>query len=553
MKGAGFRLNNIALTHRVWAVMLVNMLAILLLMALSGWGLLQARTSLSSLHSERMAVAEHVRALVQSTYDTRQNILLGFQHDPDSPLYLIHDHPLSLHTNAAANSQQEWEAHWAALLTFQMDDIEANLIEQASNQQNHWADEANYAVDRLTASNFSPAVMERFLAAGRDHADTLLGTLVELQEYQAIKADEAVLAAEQRFQSILVAFALFVVFIMLPGAIFMLATLRRLSAGFRRAVQLSEAIAQGDLSRHDDDNARDEIGTLITQMQAMRGNLSSLIQRIVRGADMIADAATDVATGTQALSERTVQQAAALEETSAGSEELNATVHQNADNASQVNTMANDTAQLAEQGGQVTNRAVNTMEEIRTASEKIGEIVNLIDDIAFQTNILALNAAVEAARAGESGRGFAVVAGEVRALAQRSATAALEIKQVVTETVERIREGSDEVSHAGTSMTEIVDSFRRMTTLIGEIANASKEQAVGLQQINQAVNDMDGATQRNAALVDETLRTSGILQQQAAEFRALVSTFQLADTPQPVSQTALPPAPSSPALGLPSP
>ncbi len=527
-----FRFNDIALTRRVWAVMLVNILALLLLMAIAGWGLLQARTSLANLHEQRMAVSEHVRALIQSTYDTRQGILLGFQHDPDSALYEVHDHPVSLHIDAIKQSQQAWDNHWQSLQTHQADKNESTLIEQASAQQDRWSQEVDHAVKRMGASDFSPAVMEQFLAAGRDDADELLKTLVDLQSYQTVKADEAVSAAEQRFQSVLLVFGLFVLLIMLPGLALMVATLRRLSGGFRRAVALAQAIAQGDLSRTDRDDARDEIGTLITQMQTMRADLSSLIQRIVDGADMIADAATDVATGTQNLSERTVQQAAALEQTSAGSEELNATVHQNADNAGQVNTMAHETSDLAEQGGQVTNRAVQTMEDILNASEKIGEIVNLIDGIAFQTNILALNAAVEAARAGEAGKGFAVVAGEVQALAQRSASAALEIKQVVTETVERIREGSDEISHAGTSMTEVVDSFRRMTTLIGEIASASKEQALGLQQINEAVNHMDGATQRNAALVDDTLRTSGVLQQQAAEFRGLVSTFRLISQPE---------------------
>jgi len=308
--------------------------------------------------------------------------------------------------------------------------------------------------------------------------------------------------------------------------------MRRLSQGFHRAVHAAQAIAAGDLSKEDNDDARDEIGRLFSQMRQMRNNLNGLIRRVVSGADAVAMAADSMAVSMQDLSSRTEQQAAALEETSAGTEQLNATVHQNADNAMEVERMALSTSSLAERGGEVTNNAVDTMLRIREASEKIGEIVNIIDGIAFQTNILALNAAVEAARAGDAGKGFAVVAGEVRALAQRSAAAAQEIKHVIQSSVDGIRHGSEQVSEAGIAMSEIVESFRHMSSLIGEIAGASREQALGLQQINEAVNHMDSTTQRNASLVEETLRTSELLQQQASAFRSLVSAFQLADEPQ---------------------
>ena len=524
-----FRFNDLSLTRRVWAVMIVNGLAVLILMGAAGWGLLQARSSLATLHTERMIAAEHVSGLVQEFYDTRLHVLLGFQHDPGSPLYSLHGHDLRDHTAVLARNQQAWKQRFDTLQARSIDPREAEMLNTVSQRQDAWLRKAQEAVDRLHGADFSPASMQAFLVAGRTEGDALLDTLVTLQQYQSQMANQAVDAAERRFQASMIGFALILLLIIVPGVVLMLCTMKRLTRGFGRAVQAAQAIANGDLSRADHDPAHDEIGKLITQMRQMRDNLNELIRRIVVGADSIAHAANEVAAGTQDLSSRTEQQAAALEQTSAGTEELNSTVHQNADNASEVDRMAISTAQLAERGGQVTNNAVATMEAIRAASEKIGEIVNIIDGIAFQTNILALNAAVEAARAGEAGKGFAVVAGEVRALAQRSASAAQEIKQVIQESVDGIRKGSDEVSEAGVAMGEIVESFRHMTTLIGEIASASKEQAISLQQINEAVNHMDGATQRNAILVENTMRTSEQLRQQASTFRALVATFRLAD------------------------
>lgn len=525
------RFNDLSLTRRVWAVMIFNGAAMLFVMVASGWGLLQARASLASLHQERMSAAEHVSGLIREFYDVRLNILLGFQHDPNSELYSLHGHDLNTHTSVLAKNEAAWQQHRQALQQRTLDSREAQLLRTVEERQGAWLAKAQEAVNRLTASNFSPDSMQAFLVAGRSEGDAMLSSLVDLQRYQSEMADQAVADAELRFQGALAVYGAVLLFVILPGILLMICTMRRLSRGFDRAVYAAQAIAAGDLSKEDNDDARDEIGRLVSQMRQMRDNLNGLIRRIVSGADAVAKAADGMAAGMQDLSARTEQQAAALEETSAGTEQLNATVHQNADNAVEVERMAVSTSNLAEKGGAVTSNAVSTMVGIREASEKIGEIVNIIDGIAFQTNILALNAAVEAARAGDAGKGFAVVAGEVRALAQRSAAAAQEIKQVIQASVDGIRHGSEQVSEAGVAMGEIVDSFRRMSALIGEIAGASKEQALGLQQINEAVNHMDSTTQRNALLVEETLRTSEMLQQQASVFRSLVTTFRLAGEP----------------------
>ncbi|NLC34918.1 MAG: HAMP domain-containing protein [Alcaligenaceae bacterium] len=552
-----FRFNDMSLTRRVWAVMIFNGLAMLAVMATSGWGLYQARSSLDIVHSQRMAAAEQASQLTQEYYNLRLHMLLSFQHDPQSALYSLHGHDLSDHTSVYQQTETAWRKHQQTLQSRTLDAEETRLLAEVTQRQNAWFAKVKNAVDRVHAGNFSPDSMQDFLVAGRTEGDALQVALVNLQQYQSMKADEAVSDAEARYYQALLIFALVALFVILPGIFLMFCSMKRLSRGFGRAVQAAQAIASGDLAYADHDKGRDEIGVLITQMRNMRDHLNSLIQRIVSGANSVSTAADEVAHGTQDLSARTEQQAAALEQTSAGSEELNSTVLQNADNAAEVDRMAIATSQLAERGGVVTNNAVTTMEEIRQASEKIGEIVNIIDGIAFQTNILALNAAVEAARAGEAGKGFAVVAGEVRALAQRSASAAQEIKQVIQESVDGIRKGSEEVSEVGVAMNEIVESFRHMTTLIGEIANASKEQALGLQQINEAVNHMDSTTQRNAMLVESTLHTSELLQREAGTFRSLVSTFRLSQEAAGLSyQPAyedIPEVPDTrPRLGLPA-
>ena len=240
--------------------------------------------------------------------------------------------------------------------------------------------------------------------------------------------------------------------------------------------------------------------------------------------------ANGVADSSLLLSDRTDQQAASLEETSAATEELNSTVHQNAANAREAETMADQASSVANRGGEAVQSVVRTMDEIKESSHRIFDIVGIIDSIAFQTNILALNAAVEAARAGEQGRGFAVVASEVRALAQRSAAAANEVKELVNSSVEVVGSGSGQVSEAGEMMTDIVTNNQRMMILIKEIAAASQEQSVGLNQINQAINLMDDMTHQNVSLVEQTTEAASALRAQADELVSYVSAFQIGNT-----------------------
>ncbi|WP_120966460.1 methyl-accepting chemotaxis protein [Comamonas sp. lk] len=303
--------------------------------------------------------------------------------------------------------------------------------------------------------------------------------------------------------------------------------MRSITRPLSEAVALADSIAAGDLTASVTNNRHDELGRLLQSLNTMTQRLRSVVGQVRSGVESVSSASGQIATGNQDLSARTEQTAANLEETAASMEELTATVTQSADTARQANQLAATAAQAAEQGGQVVRQVVNSMQQITDSSRKIADIIGVIDSIAFQTNILALNAAVEAARAGEQGRGFAVVASEVRNLAQRSAEAAKEIKQLITASVDNVQSGSQQVELAGKSMEDIVSSVRRVSDLIGEITASSTEQRDGINQVNQAVSNLDQMTQQNAALVEESSAAALSMQEQAQRLSEVVSTFKL--------------------------
>ncbi len=314
---------------------------------------------------------------------------------------------------------------------------------------------------------------------------------------------------------------------LLVAVLFGTALIRGISRSLGEALEIVHAVAQGDLSHSIHLDGKDEVGQVLLALSEMQGSLAQVVSSVRQGSESVATASSQIAQANHDLSARTESQASALEQTAASMEQLSATVRQNADSAAQANQLALSASATAVQGGEVVAQVVETMKHINDSSKRIFDIIGVIDGIAFQTNILALNAAVEAARAGEQGRGFAVVASEVRSLAGRSADAAKEIKSLIGASVARVEQGSALVHQAGETMGEVVGAIVRVTDIMGQISGASREQALGVSQVGEAVTQMDRVTQQNAALVEEMAAAASSLKAQAQELVSTVAVFTL--------------------------
>jgi methyl-accepting chemotaxis protein-1 (serine sensor receptor) len=520
-------LDRIKLTHRVWAALAMYWLVFLAAMVTGFTGMKQASEALKHVHGDRMAVAGSLAVINRNFFDNRLQILLAFQHDPTSPLFAIHGHAVDMHFDTISSGRADNDAAFKTVMDRPMGAAEKALVDDMQAKRKAWQEKRDAVLKALKGADFSPETMNVFLVAGRTEGDAFEKSITKLRAYQSEMADAEAQAADARYDRAKLIFVGIVLLGAIPMTLLMLLTLKRMSMGFAQADETATSIASGDLSHRIEPTGADEITHLLEQMNTMQNNLRKLIAQVIRGADSIASASGQVAAGTLDLSARTEQQASSLEETASATEELNSTVKLNAENATQANRMAESASSVATKGGDVVAQVVHTMDEINTSSRKIVDIIAVIDGIAFQTNILALNAAVEAARAGEQGRGFAVVASEVRSLAQRSSTAAREIKGLIDDSVNKVDSGTRQVDEAGETMKEIVSSIERVTQIMRDIASSSSEQALGISQINQAVALMDGVTQQNAALVEEASAASASLQEQAKQLTHVVSAFKL--------------------------
>jgi methyl-accepting chemotaxis protein len=512
-------MNNLKISTRVTvlASILTLMLVVLGLLALASIG--NSNKALKTVYEDR-AVA------LQQLGEVRANLLLN---QLLMTQILANPTPDVISRNLADMSRYKemidkvWTDYAATLLTPD-ETVLAKKFE---------ADRSKYLHDGLTPAR------EAVKAGNLDEARRLVNIQLpplfspvqdDLNGLLRIQVDEAkaenVAGYARNFRAVVIV-SIFVLVALLFSVSFGWQLIQSLSSSLLQANQAALAVSQGDLTHTIVVQGKDEVSQLMQSMTIMQTNLVDLVSRVRQGSEGVSTASAEIAQGNNDLSARTESQASHLEETAASMEELSSTVKQNADNARQANQLAQSASTVAIRGGEVVAQVVDTMKHINDSSKRIFDIISVIDGIAFQTNILALNAAVEAARAGEQGRGFAVVASEVRSLAGRSAEAAKEIKSLIGASVERVEHGNVLVDQAGTTMTEVVRSIRRVTDIMGEISAASSEQSAGVSQVGEAVVQMDQVTQQNAALVEEMAAAASSLKGQAHELVQLVSTFKL--------------------------
>ena len=407
------------------------------------------------------------------------------------------------------------------------------VLERTRQQWQVSAIEPVIALRRAAAvdGNIDAVVAAEQAGKGKSDMDAMRVLLADIGKTESMllaqRADEA---AALKTRTTLVLLGGGAVAVLLAAVLAMWLT-RNITVPLSAAVALAKRVAQGDLGSHIDVRSQDETGQLMAALRDMNAALVRIVGEVRGGTETIATASSQIAAGNMDLSSRTEQQASSLEETASSMEELTAAVKQNADNALAARALASAASAVAVKGGAVVSEVVQTMGSINDSSRKIADIIGVIDSIAFQTNILALNAAVEAARAGEQGRGFAVVATEVRNLAHRSASAAKEIKGLIDDSVDKVGAGSKLVDQAGATMQDVVDSVQRLSAIIGDITDASEEQRLGIEQVNEAISQMDQVTQQNAALVEEAAAAANAMQDQAAQLSQAVQVFRLKDAP----------------------
>jgi len=509
---------------------------IAMLLLIGGMGIYSVKSTAAILEDTSMKdlrVSAEVERIRFKMEVNRSQILQALQHNPVAEWAKLHDHPLTVHfkiiDDTSAEINQLWDDYTKHIESPEerklADDWFAKskglgtaAVREASVaiQQDKWDDAENVLIKII---NPSYRVSDAALKA-------LTGFLTQRGTANSDQVHASIASTGYLMGSVIAVAALL-------GIAIGVVMVRAIIGPLDQAIGIARRVAEGDLGQPIDVGANNEIGQLIRALRDMDASLVRIVRDVRAATDTIDSASGQIASGNQELSSRTEQQASSLEETAASMEQLTSTVRQNGENARQANQMALSAAEVAGKGGAVVSQVVSTMGSINESARKIVDIIGVIDGIAFQTNILALNAAVEAARAGEQGRGFAVVASEVRNLAQRSAGAAKEIKSLIDDSVEKVALGAKLVDQAGTTMGEIVSSVRRVTDIMNEITAASVEQSTGIDHVNNAITQMDGATQQNAALVEEAAASAEALEQQAKSLVQLVSIFKLSESSAP--------------------
>jgi methyl-accepting chemotaxis protein len=457
----------------------------------------------------------------------RSQILQALQHNPVMEWHRLHDHQLAIHAKLIADTSAALNHDWAQYLGSIQSPEERTLANAwYAESKRLGMDQVNAAIQAISAEQWDAA--EEILIKGVNptyrQSDVALKALTDLL---GKREREHVAAVSKAISQIKMAALAVLIFSVVAACVIGVSLVRSIMIPLGRSVEIAKRVAQGDLTGDIEVASKNEIGELMEALRSMNAGLASIVHEVQSSAALIGTASKEIASGNMDLSGRTEQQASSLEETSSSMEQLTATVQQNGERAQHANELAHSASDVAMRGGTTVSQVVQTMGAINESAKKIFDIISVIDGIAFQTNILALNAAVEAARAGEHGRGFAVVASEVRNLAQRSASAAREIKSLIGESMQNVEAGARLVDQAGATMDEIVASAKRVTDIMQEITSASMEQSVGISQVNQAVSQMDQMTQQNAALVEQAAAASASLETQAQHLAQAVSVFRV--------------------------
>lgn len=513
-------MNHLKISTRL-LILIALLSALLIAIGVGGLlGIVQTNESLRSTYEERLVPVAQISEIQKLLLRNRLAIATA----------LVTPTPETIAANTA-----EVEANisaigkvWSTFMASAMDPQEAQIAQAFADNRSRFVQQGlRPAVAALRAHDMAGA-NRVVVEAIRPLFVPVNDNITALMAFEIDKARHSYAEALNRYTTIRILSVLSMVAGVLFAVVFGMALTRGISRSLGRAVDISNAVARGDLSQPIHVVGKDEAAQVLNALAAMQGSLIQVVSHVRSGSESVATASAQIASGNYDLSARTEQQAGSLQQTAASMEQLNATVKHNAGNARQANQLALNASATAIQGGEVVAEVVRTMNGINDSSKKIADIIGVIEGIAFQTNILALNAAVEAARAGEQGRGFAVVASEVRGLAGRSAEAAKEIKSLIATSVERVEKGCILVDQAGVTMDEVVSEIKRVTDLMGDISAASTEQSQGVSQVGGAVARMDQATQQNAALVEEMAAAASSLKSQAHDLVNTVAVFRLA-------------------------
>jgi len=516
-------LANLTIRARLIIVIAFLLLVSALIGTASLMSLTSTNESLKTVYEDRLVALDQLDRVIRSMDEMQIALSLGLISDEQE----VHGY-LSAFEKAELRRDKVWQEYLATYLT----PDEAALAKKLQSQQKLLNDKGFLPTISALKSNDEKAAASLLRQDVQQYAAAVKETMNSLISLQSSVAKDEYEASQERYQSFRSISILGIMCAVFVGAAIGAWLIQSINKPLSVAINAAQRLAEGDLTQKIEISSTNEMGRLLRAFGEMITALTASVRQVRHSTESITNASGEIASGNLDLSSRTEQQAASLEETASSMEELTSTVRQNADNAREANALMAQARQQAEDGGGIVGKVVSTMNDIKQSSSQMAEIINVIDGIAFQTNILALNAAVEAARAGEQGRGFAVVASEVRGLAQRSASAAKEIRELIEDTLNKIQFGGGLAIDAGAAMEEAVTSVKRVAALMENIASASQEQSDGIDQINIAVGQMDQTTQQNAALVEEAAAAASSLRDQAGHLANAVSVFKIREDHQ---------------------